>query len=221
MNPAAVSSILQESSIVSTKILPGNIWHKNIVYGVEDRCVYMPVIYGYLQSLLLPGSHFVIKHSREYLEYLFEGTVTNIKPGPPSYLEIGINKVEELINVRAFPRYDVYLSAQLRPQWEDSQFFCIVNNISSTGLSFYSKQHFDYGEECQILISLPYGKIFASNGKIVRKYAKGSHIEYGMQFIDPDYSSITCLNEFFQSLESDSEKMKSEFIINVKPSIIF
>lgn len=219
MNAASVSSILHEGSVVNTRIGINITWYRNIIYKCEGNIVHLALMEEYLKNLIMVGSKIVLKLSGEYFEYLFEGTVSEISTEFPSQIAVRVNKSEEIINTRVFPRYDTYLASDIVPVWDSKNYFGIVTNISLGGIAFVSKHSFDYGEECNVNIFIPNDKRVLCKGKVIRKIGKGEYIEYSMQFIEMDETNNNFVSEYLEEQAEIVERLKSNFHDTIKAHI--
>lgn len=219
MNVEAVSVILKEGMAVSTKLGSGMTWCRNIVYKSEGDSVYLALIEQYLENIIIPGSTISIKYVNEYFIYLFEGTITNINPSYPAYLTVRVTNAEEILNSRLSPRYDVYIAADLKPEWDDSSCFAVITDISFGGLAFICNLKFDYNEKLEITAHLPSGQKINARGKIIRKTIKNNVSDYSMQFIEISESNCHLLSKYFSSLESEISVLYKQYLSDVKGKI--
>ena len=211
MNAASVSTILKEGTIIYTRLgsNPNGAWYQNIVCKSESSTVCIPLIDTYLQSLIMIGTSISLKFGNEYFEYLFEGVVSNIKVDYLGLITVNVNKAEERINTRAYPRYDIYLASTISPLWSETPYFCIVTNLSFIGIAFASKYQFDSGEECDSSIYLPNHKIIRSKGKIVRKSVFNNIIEYGIHFTELTEENSCLLSDYLTELDEDKVRLQN------------
>ncbi|MCX7923124.1 MAG: PilZ domain-containing protein [Clostridia bacterium] len=217
MNVNMISSILKEGMIVSTKISPNHTWYQNILYKCEDNLLYTSLINSYVENIIMIGTTITVKYANEFFEYLFEGVVSSINTDYPAHVVININKAEEMINTRTFPRYEVYLASTLKPIWFESSHFSVVTNLSLGGMAFLCKEQFEYGEELDTCIYLPgNANIVRGKGKVIRKNPKLHVIDYSMQFIEMDEDCSNIISSFITSLEDDYQKLQNNFFENIK-----
>lgn len=213
MNSAAASSILKSGIIIGTKLTPNSTWYSNIIYDSEGNILRIPLTEEYLKNYILVGSTITLKHTGEYYEYLFEGIISNIDTSVhPALLTININTIEELINTRAFPRYDTHLASTVRPAWDEKPHFCIATNICLGGMAFISKSNFDYGEESEVYIYLPENLIAYAKGKVIRKSARHGYMDYSMQFIEMTEDNSNLLSSYIATLDSEMQRLKDSFV---------
>lgn len=211
MNAEVVSSILEEGMIISSKLPPSNAWYYNIVCKCSDSQVCILLVDGYVRNTISQDSNIVLKFANEYFEYLFEGRITAITPGNPGFVHIQVNRAEELVNTRMFPRYDVNLGIHIKPLWKDEGLFSVLTNLSLGGIAFVCKNQFDYGEECEISIYLSDNRTVSAKGKIIRRSLKGEMFDYSMQFIEMIEEDSNLLADYIEDLEQQWEKMRERF----------
>ncbi len=219
MNLAAVQKILQEGTIINTRLDSGNAWYQNIVYKVNGKKVTIALLDSYIRNFVMSGSSMVLKYSSEYFEYLFEGSVADIVPKRPSFVTIQVCKAAELINTRAFPRYELNLPVYINSFNSEGPSFCITTNISLGGMAFKSRNSFDIGDEADVEIILPSNATIPLKGRIIRKSLKSNPSEYSMQFIEMDESNSNLLSECFALEEEKWINMKAIYMKEIKSKI--
>ncbi len=212
----SVLSVLKEGLIVSTRFSKSSTWHQNIIYKVKNNLVYTALTESYLENIIMLGSNMVIKYSNEYFEYIYEGVVSDISTESPAHIVLQINKSEEVINTRAFPRYDIYLAANIRPLEDPCPYFSIATNISLSGMAFAARYEFDYSEENGFNLLLPSQQKICAKGKIIRKSAKKDYFDYSMQFTDMDDANSTMLLSYLKRLEEKANILRSNYEKSIK-----
>ncbi len=217
MNPESASSFLKPGTIVNTRVGSNSIWYRNIVYSCQGAEVCLGLTDSYLENIIMPGMKFSIKLTGEYFEYIFEGSVTGIKSYHPARIFIQVGRAQEVINTRAFPRFDAYLSSSLRPLWDSTSHFCITTNISLGGIAFVTKCSYECGDELEVYIFLPGGKLINCNGKIIRKSVRGELVDYNMQFIEMDEENSNILSDYIEYLDESLTKLKARYINDIQP----
>ncbi|MCX8131291.1 MAG: PilZ domain-containing protein [Clostridia bacterium] len=216
MNPNFSSSILKEGLIVSTRLGSSAAWYKNIIYKCEEDKAYICLLESYLENIIAKDLKITLKLTNEFFEYLFEGSISDICPEYPSHVLMTIHKVEELVNTRAFPRYDIYLPASIKPLWEDTKNFSIVTNICLGGIAFLSKHEFDYGEESEVSVYLPGNQTISGRGKVIRKSVKNGQFSYSMQFVDMTEENSIILSNYLAELDEDIAALQVNFFENIR-----
>lgn len=219
MNASAAGSILFEGAVVSVKLAASSLWKQNIIYSVDDQNVSIALQDVYLYNVIMKGSAIVIKYTNEYFEYLFEGTVAKINPQYPASVLVHIDKCEELINTRAFQRFDTHLAAYVIPIWDDVNYFSVVTNISLGGMAFICKENFGYGDELNVCMYTPGSKTICVTGKVIRRSVKNSYIDYSMQFIQMLEEDSIVLSEYLDDLDSKIREMQEEYMNKIRPLI--
>jgi len=212
----SVISVLKEGLVINTRFSSRNIWYQNVVCKVKNNLVYLPLIKGYLQNIIMPGSNLIIKYSIENFEYVFEGIVCEIVVDDFAYIVLKINKSEEIINSRVFLRYDTYLAANITPCESSASIFSIILNISLTGIAFVSKYEFDYSEDNEVIILIPGHQRIYGKGKIIRKSTKNDCFDYSMQFTDMDDFNNNILASYLTQLETDMSDLQKNYEQNLK-----
>lgn len=213
MNAEAVSAILKEGSPVSTKIGAHPAWYRNIVYKSEGNLVYLSLIDRYLENAVFSGSSISIKYFNEFFVYLFTGVIYNIYAGNPGYVVVQITECEEIINTRLSPRYDIYLPASLKPDWDNLQHFSIITDLSYGGMAFFCSHRFDCNDEIWVDAYLPFNQIFHTKGKVIRRNIKGSVIDYSMQFTEINEENCGLLSKFFARLDAENAVLYQQYLM--------
>ncbi|WP_010245937.1 PilZ domain-containing protein [Acetivibrio cellulolyticus] len=217
MGKDLLNTILKEGTLIYTKLSTSNVWHQNIVYKVENKSVSIALITGFLENIIMPGQAITLKLTNEEMEYLFIGTVGEIQPQFPSHIKVNIESIKDLKNSRVFPRYDVYLAANIKSESSGEENFAIIHDISLTGMAFYSKQHFEIGtEQLNLTIYLPNKNTIDAKGNINRKSKYDSYIDYGMHYTDMQEENNNSLYAFFSVLEEEKSRMKENFLNSIK-----
>ena len=158
-----------------------------------------------------------IKLTNKDMEFLFTGTVTKIQPQFPSYVTINVKTLKDMKNSRVFPRYDVYLAANIESNNSKDKHFAIIHNISLIGMAFYSKNDFSISDEqLNLTIYLPNKDIITAKGTITRKISSDSYIDYGLKYTDMQEDINNSLYSFFSELEDEKSRLKDIFFKSIK-----
>ena len=213
MNAEAVSAILKEGSPASTRIGTHPAWYRNIVYKSEGSLVHLSLIDRYLENVVLPGSNIYIKFFNEFFVYLFSGIIHNIYAGSPGYIIVQITECEEIINTRLSPRYDTYLPANLKPDWDSMHRFSIITDLSYGGMAFLCTHRFDSNEEVLVNAYLPFNQIFNTRGKVVRRNIKNNIIDYSMQFTETDETNCSLLSKYFARIDAEYTALYQQYLL--------
>jgi c-di-GMP-binding flagellar brake protein YcgR len=210
-------TILKEGTVISTKLSTSNIWHQNIVYKVENKSVSIALIPGFLENIIMPGQTITIKYTSEELEYLFIGIIDDILPQFPSSVKVNIQTIKNLKNSRVFPRYDVYVAANIKYENSDEEFFAIIHDISLIGMGFYSKNNFNIdNEQLCLTIFLPNKNIIHAKGTINRKNSFDSYTDYGMNYTNMQEENNNSLYAYFSDIEKEKSRYRETFFKSIK-----
>ena len=205
--------------LVSTKLGNSSAWYNNILYKVEDSKLTLSLKDSYLENTIVLNSHFNIKFTNEFFEYIFEGIVIEINPIPPSYVKVLIKKADELVNTRFFPRYDTYIASTLKMLWNDNLYFSIVNNICLGGMAFVCDHEMDYGEEAEVCVYIPDIETICTRGKVIRKSHKNNLFSYSMQFIQMDEANSIRLSNYLTSIDEQNSNLIDFYFKNIKDKL--
>ncbi len=213
MNVEAVSAILKEGSPVSTRIGAGPAWYRNIIYKSEGNFVYLSLIDRYLENIVIAGTHISIRFFNEFFVYLFSGIVHTIYGGHSGYVTVQITDAEEIINTRLSPRYDTYLPANLKPEWDNLSYFSIITDISYGGMAFMCTHRFDYSEDVDATVYLPLHHIFQAKGKVIRRNIKSGIIDYSLHFIEIDEENCGLISRYFSRLDAENAALYQQYLL--------
>lgn len=217
MGKDLVSKILTEGTIVSTKLASSNIWLQNIIYRSSNHKVSISLLNEYLENIIMVGHPITLKYSSELKEILFNCEVAEIHPDFPCHVKVNVNSIKEQKNVRVFPRYDVYLAANVSLDDYVNDSFAIIHNISLVGLAFYSREDFQPSQEnVKIVMYLSNNRTINAVGKISWKVPHADFIEYGFQFTQMHEENNNTLSSYFSLIEIDRSSLREEYINCIK-----
>lgn len=217
-----MSTLLKEGTVVSTKLSSCNIWVQNILYKIKKRSVTVGLLSDYLENIILLGQPFTIKYTTDNSEYIFEGEITKINPDFPSSIIINIVNITQLKNQRMFPRTDVFLAANIKPEKTNRQCFSIIHNISRVGMAFYSKDILEAnGEQLECFLSLPNKQTLSTKGEIVRTSFKNDNIiDYGLKFTEIHKENHNILSNFFNNMQEEKVRLRNKYNSSIKRHLI-
>lgn len=216
MDASIVPNILKEGMMVGVKAGSNALWHASVIYEVEERSIRIPYVEEYMKDIE-PGSPLYVKSSSDYFIYYFTGKVKTLDSNMPESVCSELDSVEEIINTRLFPRYDVKLKATLRPVWDDDTYEGTVTDISYGGTAFVSEHKFDNNESIEMILYLPDDVNVKVTGKVVRRRSSASNrIDHAAQFIECDNISNKQLSSYFSHLEDEALKIYEQFISEYK-----
>lgn len=217
MNASVISSVLNEGMIVSMKLGSDEAWHSNIVYKVNGNSICLTYMAKFMKSPAVPGCTISIKYSNTYFFYYFSGIVEAIRKEPRENILAQIDTAEEMINNRLFPRYDVFLTASLKPVWDDESYQCTVTDLSYGGAAFVCPNSFDSNEQLEMSLCLPDGLSLALTGKvIVRKHFQSNTSDYAIQFDECSDINSKLLTKFLSQLEEENTQIYNRYISEIK-----
>jgi hypothetical protein len=211
LNVQAASIILRQGTVVSTKLGSSAAWYRNIICRGAENAIWLELTVPYLENAIAPGMSISLKYFNEYFLYLFEGVVTNICVGCPSFVEVSLSTAEELVNTRSYPRYDTYLPCTAVSIWSEDTCFCILTNISFGGMAFTCPQRFDFGEDLQIMIYIPGYQPVNVRGKVLNRYGQPGEYEYSLQFTEVDNDNRQILSRHFAQLEEEIAVLRDKY----------
>lgn len=192
-------------------------WHGNIIYEVSGNSIRIAYMDKFMKGVAEPGCLASLKFSNDYFIYYFSGTVKSISSDIPQSVCLRLDSMEEMINNRLFPRYDVKLKAELKPVWDDEVYECTVTDISYGGAAFVCEHKFDSNEHIEMALQLSGNVIVKITGKVIRRRSSGSSItDHAAQFIECDNTSNKLLSEYFSRLEEEVSEIYQRYITEYK-----
>lgn len=216
MDASKVPNILKKGMMIGVKAGSDALWHGSILYEVEESLIRIPYIQEFMKDIE-PGSPLYVKSSNDYFIYYFTGKVKTLDSDLPKSVYSELDSVEEIINTRLFPRYDVKLKATLRPVWGEEAYEGTVTDISYGGAAFVSEHKFDSNENIEMILYLPDDICVKVTGKIVRRRSSGSNrTGHAAQFIECDNISNRLLSSYFSHLEDEAAKVYQQYLSEYK-----
>jgi hypothetical protein len=206
-------AVLKKGMMVGVRIGPDSRWHGNIIYSVTDNVVRIAYIDRFRDGSAGAGCPAWIKYSNDYFIYYFYGKVKDICSGSFGYITLELEKAEEMINNRLYPRYDVLLEAALRPVWSDEKYRCIITDLSYGGAAFECGHKFDSNENIEMTIYLPGSEPAKVTGKVIRRRNSGGAVaDHAAQFIECDNISNAQLSEYFKKLDMEALEIYERYM---------
>lgn len=216
MDASTVANILKEGMMVGVKAGSAALWHGSILYEVEGNLIRIPYVEESMKDIE-PGSPLYLKCSNDYFVYYFTGRVKAVDSGLSKSVLSELDNVEEIINTRLFPRYDVKLKADLRPVWSEEAYEATVTDISYGGAAFISEHKFESNENIEMILYLPDDVCVKVTGKVIRRRSTGSNkINHAAQFIECDNISNRQLSAYFSHLEDKAAKIYQQYLNEYK-----
>lgn len=205
LNPSVVSSLLREGMMVGVRIGTGEPWHGNIIYAVNGSKVKLAYIEKFMKDSAVPGNNVWVKYSNDYYIYYFSGKVDKLVSEPSESVVVELENAEEMINNRLFPRYDVRLSATIKPVWDNDTYECTVTDLSYGGAAFICEHKFESNEYIEMALHLTNGQTVNVSGKVIRRRSSmGDLTDHAAQFIECNNKENRQLAEYFAQLEEEA-----------------
>jgi hypothetical protein len=212
VNPSIVSSLLKEGMMVGVRVGANAPWHGNIIYTVNGSTVKLAYIEKFMKDSAAPGKNIWVKYSNDYYIYYFSGRVERFVSEPSASVLVELEHAEEMINNRLFPRYDVRLSANIKPVWDNDNYECTVTDLSYGGAAFVCEHKFDSNEYIDMSLNLTNGKTVNVSGKVIRRRSTmGELNDHAAQFIECDNKENKLLAEYFAQLEEEASEIYHQY----------
>ncbi len=207
MNPSIISTLLKEGMMVGVRVGSNAPWHGNIIYAVNGCTVKLAYIEKFMKDFAKPGNNVWVKYSNDYYIYYFSGKVEKFVSEPSESVLVELEHVEEMINNRLFPRYDVRLQAFIKPVWDNETYECTVTDLSYGGAAFLCEHKFDSNEYIEMTLHLTNGRSVNVSGKVIwRRSTMGELTGHAAQFIECDNNENKQLAEYFAQLEEEASE---------------
>lgn len=213
MNASVVSNILSAGMMVGIRMGSNTHWYGNVIYEVTDSSIRTAYIKKSMADNVYENIPACVKYSNDYFIYYFYGKVTEVNRDFPGSILIKLENVEEIINNRLFPRYDVKLKALLKSTWDNEIFEGTVTDLSYGGALFVCNHRFDVNENIEMSLFLPNKAVVKLTGKVVRhRIGDNNLFSQAAQFIEYDNTNNQQLTEYIIQLEDEASKIYRQYL---------
>jgi len=208
-----INEFILPGSLVSISINDEQTWSLNIVYQCLDDSIDIPLTHDLIETCIFVDEGITIKYKNEYFEYTILGSISKIELCGSPFVRINVLDILENINNRTFPRYDVYLPANLSFD-SKSDYFCTVSNISLGGIALLIDKELPVNIECEINILLNESNSVFGRGIPVRCSPHGSFHNFCMQFTYMDEENSNSLSSYLCSIDASYDYLRSKYLID-------
>jgi len=213
LNASVVSSILSAGMMVGIRMGSNTHWYGNVVYEVTGSSIRIAYIRKYMTNNVYENTPVWIKYSNDYFIYYFYGKVTEVNRDFPGSILIKLESVEETINNRLFPRYDVKLKALLKSVWDNEIHEGTVTDLSYGGALFVCNHRFDINENIEMSLYLPAKTVVKLTGKVVRyRIDENNLYSQAAQFVEYDNTNNRQLTEYIIRLEDEASEIYRRYM---------
>ena len=146
-----IEKIILPYFIIETKHSSNRKWINTMVLQCFKNLIELRQVEDYLTTVLMIGDELQCKYVTKDEIILIKTKVYNIKFASRSVV-LQAYEVETTMNIRKAERYDVYLSASLSRMTGIGEQYCVVVNISKSGMSIISKSELILDERIMISI---------------------------------------------------------------------
>jgi len=155
------------------------------------------------ETLFFPGDHVVINYSNTNELYVMDGSVNHVYDISPLLIDVRINKVEKLKDLRKHERFYVSLMANIRVCGTSKLVFAVVKNMSSGGIKINCSDQLTKEDVLEVEILLDRTNKLVFSGSVVRTNKMSDYFEYGIEIRGISENNLKCLYHYLKWLDSD------------------
>lgn len=155
------------------------------------------------ETLFFPGDHVVINYSNTNELYVMDGSIDYVYSIAPLIINVRVNKVEKLKDLRKHERFYVSLMANIRICGSVKPAFAVVKNMSSGGIKVNCSEQLTTEDVLEVEVILDRTNKLVFSGAVVRKNKLGDYFEYGIEIRGISEANIKCLYHYLKWLDSD------------------
>lgn len=212
MNNICISKLILAGSLISVRTENELTWSLNIVSSCCDEGIDIPLIPNLMKSCLFVGTAVAIKFKNEYFEYIIHGSISRIELSGSPFIRVQAFDINENKNNRLFPRQDVYLPATLSIE-NNNTYYCMVSNISLSGVSLLLNREISNATECEANILLNDKNTIFGKGIILRCSPLDLLMQFSLQFTFMDEENSNYLYSYLHSIDNSYNSLRSKYLI--------
>jgi len=133
------------------------------------------------ETLFFPGDHVVVNYSNTQDLFVMDGNINHVYDINPLIIDVKINKVEKLKDLRKHERFYVSLMANIRVCGTSKLVFAVVKNMSSGGIKINCNEQLTTEDVLEVEILLDRTNKLVFSGAVVRKNKVNDYYEYGIE----------------------------------------
>ena len=191
-----------------------NLWFKSIVLNAHERFIEVKLTEQFLNSAIMPGDLLQCMIFVEDSIYIIEAVVYNIKFISGSIV-LKINDLKTMDNARKHKRYNALLSATFSEDGKLEEHYCIVLNISISGICIITKPKLQEGDIIEICINYSNSHFITAQYTVNWVLDRGPKNMYGLSIIHIDDKNKFLMSELIDELE-DIEKNSIKLLLEEK-----
>lgn len=214
MENIELNKVLSPGTLIRTKH-PNSQWISSVAQNVYNNYIQINLTKDYVENLVLVGDEIKGKFFGSDVEYLFEGKIDSIDITNLSLLTICVEKINMFEDMRGYNRYDTHMISKVSISG-NPPVYCIVTNVSSSGISLLTKCDFPLDIEAYIELFINSGKFLSFNGKIMRKSASESGFEHGIKISEIDKENIKIFKELLAHLKVKDNNLIQTYLSDTK-----
>jgi hypothetical protein len=208
-----LSKVISPGSLIKTKVNDSE-WIANVAYKVYDDCIEMELFQEYIDKKVFVGDEISCKFSTPDTEYMLFGTIKRIFLEAKMTMIVNINKIKAFKNARRDRRYDTFIMAKMITP-SNGEFFCILNNISSSSVSILSKVALDVDTIAKIELFVDVSTVLSFDGKVARATPTHNGYGLGIRIVDIDEKSKHLLHQTINKIKKSEENLINKYLSNI------
>ena len=157
------------------------------------------------ETLIFPEDHVVVNYSDARELYVLSGTISRVFSVNPLILNVFINSIEKMNNLRKYQRFYVSLTANIKVAGYRNPIFAVVKNLSSGGIKVNCNEKLIPEDILDVEVILDRTNTLSFKGAVVRKNKIKDYYEYGIEIQGMSESNIKCLYHYLKWLDSYSK----------------
>jgi|LSQX01.3.fsa_nt_gb hypothetical protein len=154
------------------------------------------------ETFVFPDDHVIINYSDVKELYVLSGTVSYVFSVSPLTINVEINSIEKLKNLRKHQRFYVSLMANIKVQGFLTPVFAVVKNISPGGIKVNCSETLIPEDILEVEVILDRTNKLVFKGAVVRKSRIKDYYEYGIEIQGMTEANVKCLHHYLNWLDS-------------------
>ncbi|MCX7749709.1 MAG: PilZ domain-containing protein [Clostridia bacterium] len=177
---------------------------RGTVMNVNDTSLNLSLESEIHATVFYPEDPVVVHYTSSQDLYVMGGELSAIEAINPVVVNVRINKIEKMKDLRKSQRYYVSLAANIKILGIIDPVFSIIKNISLGGVKLYCKESVLLEDILDLVVPLDKSSKLNFKGKVVRKNKLRDFFEYGIEIMDITESNLRNLHHYLNQLEFGS-----------------
>ncbi len=220
MNISILHTIIQDGELIRTQI-GINGWEDSVIISHNDNIIQINLVPVYYSMAVMSGDLIRCKYHFDGTEYLLEGQVEQITINEIPSMFIRVDNIRKFNNKRKNLRLDVRLGAAIRlKEYEEPTYYCIVNNLSTSGIGLLSKRSFDIGSSIIVEVLTNSENTITLRGQVIRQEKFEGRYEIGVGLGEKDKEARASLKKIIDNYYKFGERLIGDTIEKVNPNTL-